>query len=517
MLDFRSYSREGGNPEQQSTTSETLGSRFRGSTGRGLLGSLSALALAACAAGPDYVAPIPPQTASGPFLSTDSPAISTAAVDPDWWRLYDDPVLNALVEDALAANTDIRVALANIAKARAGLRAARSDELPQTDIGASATYGRQSEGQRVPGADREDWTVDTGLDVAYEVDLFGRVSRNVEAARGDVGAAQADADAVRVAVVADTTRAYADAASAAERLAVARHIVELLDRSLTLTGRRHDAGLATGLDTARIAALRNQRAADVPAIAAERDAALFRLATLTGRAPADLPPIAAERKTTMTIDRPIPVGDGQALLARRPDVHAAERRLAAATARIGVATADLYPHISLGGSIGSTSTSFGDIFGAGPLRWLLGPLISWNFPNQSAARAKVAGARADTQAALARFDGTVLTALRETETALSAYAHDLDRRTALNAAYEEAERAVTITRAQQREGAVNSLDLLDAERTFADARADLAAIDARIADDQINLFEALGGGWGDAGAVSRAGAAQDDGADLAER
>jgi NodT family efflux transporter outer membrane factor (OMF) lipoprotein len=467
-------------------------------TARPLLASLSALALAACAVGPDYVAPVPPATASGPFLSTDSPAVSTAPVDAEWWHLYNDPVLDGLVADALKANTDIRVAIANIAKARAGLKGARSDELPQTTIGASPTYGRLPASQRAPGADRDDWTIDTGLDVAYEVDLFGRVSRNVEAAQGDVAAAQADADAVRVAVVAGTTRAYADAASAAARLAVAEHIVALLDRSLALTEKRHSAGLSTGLDTARIAALRNQRAADVPAIEAERQAALFRLATLTGRAPTDLPPIAGKRTTTLEIADPIPVGDGAALLARRPDVRAAERRLAAATARIGVATADLYPHISLGGSIGSTGNSLGDIFGAGPLRWLLGPLISWSFPNQSAARAKIAGARADTQAALARFDGTVLTALRETETALSTYAHDLERRKALKAAFDEAEKAATITRAQQREGAVNSLDLLDAERTFADAQAALAQADARIADDQIDLFKALGGGWSNA-------------------
>ncbi|HVJ00199.1 MAG TPA: TolC family protein [Sphingomonas sp.] len=462
---------------------------------RPLMASLSALALAACAVGPDYVAPVPPAASSGPFIAADSPAFAVAPVDQDWWRLYDDPVLDGLVADALKANTDLRVAIANIAKARAGLKAARADELPQTNIGASGTYGRLPEGQRQPGADREDWAIDAGLDVAYEVDLFGRVSRNVEAAEGDVEAARADADAVRVLVVADTTRAYADAASAAARLAVAQHTVDLLDKSLTLTDRRHSAGLATGLDTARIGALREQRAAEVPTIEAERDAALFRLATLTGRAPADLPPIAGKRDTVLEITRPIPVGDGQALLARRPDVRAAERRLAAATARIGVATADLYPHISLGGSVGSTGNSLGDIFGGGPLRWLLGPLISWSFPNQSAARARIAGAEADSQAALARFDGTVLTALRETETALSAYAHHLQRRTSLKAAYEQAERAATITRAQQREGAVNSLDLLDAERTLADARAALADADALIADDQVDLFEALGGGW----------------------
>jgi NodT family efflux transporter outer membrane factor (OMF) lipoprotein len=463
---------------------------------RASLASLSALALAACAVGPDYVAPAPPAASSGPFVAATSPAVSTAPVDANWWRLYNDPVLDGLVTDALAHNTDIRVAVANIAKARAGLKGARSDELPQTTLSADPSYGRLPADQRLPGSKREDWTIDGGFDVSYEVDLFGRVRRDVEAAKGDLAAAQYDADAVRVAVVADTTRAYADAASAAARLAVARHTVELLDQSLTLTQRRHSAGLADGLDTARIAALRDQRAADVPTIEAERDAALFRLATLTGRAPADLPPIAGQRTTTLELGQPIPVGDGRALIARRPDVRAAERRLAADTARIGVATADLYPHISLGASIGSTGTSISDIFGAGPLRWLLGPLISWSFPNTSAARAKIASARADAQASLATFDGTVLTALRETETTLSAYGHDLDRRTALKAAYDQAEHAAVIVRAQQREGAVNSIDLLDAERTFADAQAALADIDAQIADDQINLFQALGGGWG---------------------
>jgi len=494
------HSRDGGNPGPQKMVPGTQGFRLSASTGRALFASLSALALAACAAGPDYVAPAPPAAASGPFVAADTPAVSVAPVDPDWWRLYDDPVLDGLVEDALRANTDVRVAIANIAKARAGLKAARANELPSTDLNANPTYGRLPADQRLPGAKREDWSMDAGLDVSYEVDLFGRVRRDVEAAKGDVAAAQADADAVRVVVVADTTRAYADAASAAARLTVAKHTVALLDQSLALTERRHSAGLADGLDTARIAALRNQRAAEVPTIEAERDAALFRLATLTGRAPAALPPIAGERTTALEIDQPIPVGDGQALIARRPDVRAAERRLAAATARIGVATADLYPHISLGASIGSTGTSISDMFGAGPLRWLLGPLISWSFPNQSAARAKIAGAKADTQAALATFDGTVLTALRETETALSAYSHDLDRRTALKAARDQAERAATITRAQQHEGAVNSLDLLDAERTLADAEASLADADAGIADDQIALFEALGGAWGGQGA-----------------
>lgn len=460
---------------------------------RNLMIAASALALAACATGPDYAAPETPSSA-GAFVAA-TPAVDTLApVKADWWRLYDDPVLDRLVADAIAANTDVRVAVARLEKARATLREVRTDLLPDVGAGASATYGRLPESQRGSGA-REDWSIDAGLDVAYEVDLFGRVSRGIEAARGDLGAAEADLEAVRVSVVAETTRAYATAAAAGEQIAVAERIVELLDRSLRVTDRRRAVGLTTSLDVARIATLRNQRQAEIPALTAERNAALFRLATLTGRAPADLPPIAAERVSTLRLDTPIPVGDGAQLLARRPDIRAAERRLAAATARIGVATADLYPRISLGASIGSTGPDIGDVFGGGPLRWLLGQLISWSFTDHERARARVAGAEADTRAALAGFDGTVLRSLEETETALSAYASALDRRTALKAARDAAEQAARIVRAQQREGQVDSLALIDAERTFAEAEAQLAAIDAGIADAQINLFKALGGGW----------------------
>lgn len=457
--------------------------------------SLSALALAGCAVGPDYVATPPSPASSGPFLAAGAPPVAPDPLPADWWRLYDDPVLDGLVADALAANTDVRQAVARIERARAGLRGARAGRLPQATIGASGGYGRQPEGQVPQGADREGWSYDAGLEVGYELDLFGRVSRSVEAARGDLAASEADADAVRVIVVAETTRAYADAASGAEQLRVAREIVELLDQSLALTSRRHDAGLESGLAVAQIAALREQRAAEIPALEAQRQAALFRLATLTGRAPAELPPIAGERSVGLEIREPIPVGDGAALLARRPDIRAAERRLAADTARIGVATADLYPRITLGGSIGSTGTDIADIFTGGPLRWLLGPLLSWSFPNQEPARARIAAAEAEAKEALAAFDGTVLLALEETETALSNYARSLERRAALQAAAEQAERAARITRAQQREGAINSLDRLDAERTLAEATAQLAAQDAAVSRAQIDLFRALGGGW----------------------
>jgi NodT family efflux transporter outer membrane factor (OMF) lipoprotein len=461
---------------------------------RTLLVAGSALALAACATGPDYVAKPLTTSAAGPFVSAHgSTVISDANPSDHWWRLYKDPVLDGLVSDALAANTDIRVAVAHLAKARALLREEHRAGDPQLSVDGSGQYGRLP-GTPIPGEKRTDLQIEVGLTVAYEVDLFGRVSRSIEAAKGDVEAASADADTVRVGIAAETARAYADAASSAERIAVAQRIVELLDRSLALTDRRHQIGLATGLDTARIAALRDQRQAEVPLLQAERQAALFRLAMLTGRTPRNLPAQVAERTTSLRLEQPIPVGDGMTLLARRPDVRAAERRLAAATARIGVATADLYPRITLGGSVGSSGPGVGNIFGANPLTWLIGPLINWTV-NRGAARARVAGAQADTQAALATFDGTVLEALQETETALSNYQQALVRRDSLRAARDQAEAAAQITRARQREGDISSLELFDAERTAADAEASLAAEDAQIASSQVDLFKALGGGW----------------------
>jgi NodT family efflux transporter outer membrane factor (OMF) lipoprotein len=450
---------------------------------------VSALALAACATGPDYARPAVPAAAAGQFVAANSPALQLAPVPANWWRLYDDPVLDQLIEDALAHNTDVRSAVARLARARASLREVKVDRLPQGGVTASATRGREN------GDSNATTSFDAGLEVAYEVDLFGRVQRNVEAGRADVGAAEADADAVRIAIVSDTARAYADAANSAERLAVARHIVELLDRSLFITQKQVEIGQTIRLDTARIGALRNQRQAEIPAIAAERDSALFRLATLTGRAPADLPLSAGARNSSLRLDQPIPVGDGAQLLARRPDVRAAERRLAGATARIGVATAELYPQVTLGGSIGSSAGNIGNLL-SNPIGFLLGPLISWSFSDHARARARVAGAEASTQEALAEFDGTVLRSLQETETALSAYANALRRREALKAARDEAAVAANIVRAQQREGQVDSLALLDAERTSAEAEAQVADMNGEVAAAQIDLFRALGGGWG---------------------
>jgi multidrug efflux system outer membrane protein len=459
-----------------------------------LLSAASALALASCAAvGPNHSPPPVPATAQHKFVSSNFTAVGDSAVRDDWWRLYNDPVLDGLIHQALEANKDIAVATANLGEARASLRGARSERLPQTNVGAAAQYGRPSGLDRTKGQNA-DWALSTGFDVAYEVDLFGRVRRSIEAARADVGAAEAARNSVRVAVVAETARAYADILTSGRRLQVGRHTVALLDETVSLSQKRFDAGRTSRLDVVRVSALRDQERARIPEFESDLESATFRLATLTGRTPAERPVTGANGRL-LQLAEPIPVGDGRALLARRPDVREAERRLAAATARIGVATADLYPQITLGGSIGSSASSIASLFTGGAIGFLLGPLINWSFPNQEAARSRIAGAEARSQAELARFDKTVLTALEETETALSRYANEIERRAALQSARDEAERAANITRAQLREGRADSLAVLDAERTLAITEADLAEADARIADSQVDLFRALGGGW----------------------
>ncbi len=457
-----------------------------------------AAATAGCAVGPNYRSPEPAAPAQGAFQGAAAAAFAPDPPPGDWWRLYQDPALDRLVAQALSANTDLRVAAANLRAARATVAEARASLLPTTTVSAGAQRVRTpQQGPLIPPATTN--VIDVGLNVAYEVDLFGRLRRTIEAARADAGAVKAAYDLTRITVAAETARAYADACSANQELAVARRSVELEQRSYDLTVRLLNAGRDTALDTTRVGALLEQTRAAVPSLEAARQSALYRLAVLTGRPPAEYPPEAAACATPPTLTSPIPVGDGAQLLRRRPDVREAERNLAAATARIGVATADLYPSVSLGGAVGSTASSLGGLGSRPGFSWSLGPLISWTFPNILAAKARVGEARARADAALASFDGTWLVALRDTETALTQYAHDLDRVADLTRARDQSDKAQKAAALRFQAGYVGSLDVLDAERTLAEAQNALAQAQAQVASDQVTLFLALGGGWQTAG------------------
>lgn len=461
---------------------------------RGLV-ALAGLALSGCMVGPDYVSPAPKQPAQVPFSGASAPGFVPAEPPADWWRLFDEPIVDRLVQEALAANTDLRVAAANLRQARAVLRETRSARLPSTTVNAQGTYARTPGATFGQAQGFETDSYDVGFDLGYQVDLFGRIARAIQAGRADLEATQATYDLTRVTVVAETIRAYSDACAAGRQLSVARESLRLQEETFDLTRRLETGGRGTGLDTSRAAAQLEQTRAEVPSFEAARKAALFRLAVLTGKPPTEFPADVASCETTPTVASAIPVGDGASLLARRADVRAAERRLAAATARIGVATAELYPNISIGGSIGSTALSPNDLFSDSSLRFSIGPLISWSFPNIAVARARIAQAEAGADAALAEFDGTWLSALRDTETALSTYVAQGTRVATLRRARDQSAEGARIARLRYQQGAESFQIVLDAERSRAASETLLAQAQAAFSEATVTLFLALGGGW----------------------
>ncbi len=448
-----------------------------------------ALLLAGCVVGPNHVDPRPMAPAQTQFYSAQSPNFVPAEPPGNWWSLFRNPQIDVLVQQALAANTDLRIAAANLRRARAALRETRTQRLPSTDISGSASYAKQ------PGTDATEY-YDAGIDVGYQLDLFGRITRAIQASRADAEATQAAYDLARITVAAETTRAYADVCSYGDQLQVAQQTLNVQEQTFALTRRLFEGGRSTALETSRAGALLEQTRAAIPTLEAQRQTALFRLSVLTGKPPAEFPRFVEACVTPPTLAQAIPVGSGATLIARRPDIRAAERRLAAATARIGVATADLYPSVSLGGSLGSSAVgSVGDLFSNKGFRFSLGGLISWTFPNVAAARARIAQARASNDAALADFDGTWLRALEETEGGLTRYAKELERLQALKRARANSNEAARIARLRYRAGRESFQVVLDAERDVAQTDAAVAQSEAQLSDNLIALFLALGGGW----------------------
>lgn len=459
-----------------------------------LAAATSMLALSACTVGPRYVSPVPAAPSQAPFLEAGkSPAFSGEQPPGPWWSLFGDPLLDQLVGEALTANTDLRVAAANLAQARAVLRESRAGRLPTTTVGAGGTYARQA--NPLGAGSIEGDSYDVGLDIGYQVDLFGRVESAIRASRADADAVQAAFDLTRITVAAETTRAYTDVCSFNRQIAVAEDTLRIQQQTFDLTRRLFEGGRATRLETGQAGALLEQTRATIPTLTAQRAAALYRLAVLTGKPPAEAPAAVLACQAPPELNRPIPVGDGASLLARRPDIRRAERQLAAAAARVNVATADLYPSISLGGSVGSTASSISGLGKSDGFRFSLGPLISWSFPNMEVARSRLKQAEAGADGALASFDGTWLTALQESESALANYAGELDRLAALRRAAAEAGDAARIARLRYQAGRENFQVVLDAERTLASINASIAQSEQTRATNLVSLFLALGGGW----------------------
>ena len=455
--------------------------------------------LSGCSVGPDYKPPTKPEGAEAPLVSLNDKAETPVEPPDDWWKLYQDARLDALLREAFAANADLAAAQANLSAASALVAAAKAGRYPDTRIAAGGVRGRDAvtdEILELGGHEPQTvWLIDDVLEVSYEVDLFGRVRRSVEASRANAEAQAAARDSLKVVVAAETTRAYAQVCALGEQLAVARHSLEVVTHEAAITTHRHEAGANSDFDVVRAEGLVAQTRAAIPPLEGLRRAALFQLTALLGRTPANAPENMDACVQPPTLAVLIPIGDGATLLKRRPDVRQADRLLAAATARIGVATADLYPKITLSGLYGGVATDLSDLSNHTGLTWGIGPSISWNFPNQALPRARVRQAKAVAAASLASFDSTVLTALKETEQALALYSAALDQRQALADAQSRAHQSFNMAHDQFLAGSLSNLDLLTAEQILVSADAAVAASDSTLIQDQIAVFKALGGGW----------------------
>jgi NodT family efflux transporter outer membrane factor (OMF) lipoprotein len=456
---------------------------------------LLALATTNCTVGPNYHVPAHATArapgANGAFVNGGEAAFAQAPLPDHWWRLYDDPRLDRYVGEALAANTDLRAADANLRRATAAIREAQAAQTVSTNIFGSVADTRAA-GINIlsfPG-----YNYALGGAISYPLDLAGGIRRAVEAARANAEAVQGARDQVRVTVAAAMARNYVTVCSANRSIAAAERVVGIEHQTWDEVHRLFQGGRATAFDVTRAQTAVDQSTAAIPPIIAQRQAALYALAALMGRPVASYPRELQDCPAPPDLPGPLPVGDGAALIRRRSDVRSAERSLAAATAAIGIETAQLYPEVSIGGSLGFAGP-FSTIGAGSNFGGSMGPLVSWSFPNRSVAHARIAEAGAAAEAAAARFDGAVLLALQQTETALDEYVREIEHNRALRQARDSAAKATGQATTLFRFGRTAILDLLNAEANLATAETAVAASDEGLADDQANVFLALGGGW----------------------
>lgn len=462
--------------------------------------ALALTGLAACrTVGPDYQLPADSayrdEKANGAFIDEGNPAVAAGAELPDhWWELYHDATLNGLVQQALADNHELKVAAANLHRAAALYEQALDVAGFKAQAAAAANRAQISPESFLLTQDLPSFNLADGkFGMSYQLDMFGKFKRIAEAAEADEQATAAALDLARITLVAQVAGSYSEICHANHELHVAEHSLQLQRDNAQVVERMIRAGRGTPQQRAQATALVAVSESRLPPLRAHRQAAQYQLAALLGRTPGQLPDGVADCRHAPELSQPMPVGDGAALLKRRPDIRQAERRLAGATARIGVAIGELYPSISLGASVGAAGLL--EDFGNSLTRqWSFGPLISWSMPTKGT-RARIHASEAGAEAALAQFDASVLEALRETQTALSRYAHDLDRLQAVQLAQQQAALVAAQDARLYQAGRAPYRTSLDASLNLATAESALADAQAQVSRDQIQLFLALGGGW----------------------
>ncbi|MFA6985233.1 MAG: efflux transporter outer membrane subunit [Arenimonas sp.] len=457
---------------------------------------LSAM-LAACAVGPNHVRPVTDTADRFLRAGSQEPSTPPRVQDQEFWHSFGDRQLSELIEQSLLANHDLRIALSRYDAANASSRGAKFDRMPTLTAEASTGDSRLSADQ-APGTSRDDRNQrnhEAKFVASWELDLFGRIRRNIEARHAGADAAGADLQAMQVSIVAEVANQYMALRGLQERLEVARKNAQSQSETLRLVDSGLAAGRGTEFDVARAQAQLQTTSSRIPALEAQIAMAAHRLAVLSGRQPGALVAELEASRTLPALPPGLDPGTPGELLRRRPDVAAAEHRLHAATARIGVATADLFPRFTLGGLLGSQSVDSGALFARDSETRLVALGVDWSFLDVGRVRARIAASNAEAAGELARYQQTVLLALEETENALVRYDKARVEDQSLQGAAKDSARAAALARTRFEAGAGTLLDVLDAERSNLQAQDAWAQSRTRSLSGVIQLYRAMAGGW----------------------
>lgn len=458
-----------------------------------------------CTVGPDYQAP---KTAVGenwgelgPAGAVDGPATrpSAAALPVRWWKTFDDPTLNDMIARSALSNLDLQRATARIREARAAREVTQAGLFPNVNVGGSYNRSRNrffpgGGGSSGGGGDAHD-QYQAGFDASWEVDVFGGVRRGVEAANADIAAAVEDRRDVLVSLLAEVARNYIELRGYQRRIEIAQENLSAQQKTLELTKNLLAAGVATDLDVARAEAQVATTASQIPSLQSSARQSIHALGVLLGTDPMALAPELSQPLPIPHAPPEVPVGIPSEILLRRPDLRRAEAQLHAATARIGVATADLFPRFLLTGSLGLQSGEFRTLGNWDSRYWSIGPSIAWPIFDAGRISANINVQDARQEQALLLYQQAVLGALRDVEDALVAYAKEESRRRTLVQAADANARAVKLANQLYDAGRTDFLSVLQAQRDLYASQDALVQSDRAVATNLVALYKALGGGW----------------------
>jgi len=446
--------------------------------------------------GPDYQKPEAPVPAE--WIGPDNSRVKRQPADQtEWWKIFNDPVLNGLVDKAYQQNLTLQSAGLRILEARAQLGVAVSGLYPQLQqVGGGYTNVERSLNGLLPviGNRNHDF-YQAGFDVAWELDLWGKFRRAIEASNRDIQATIAAYDDFLVSLVAEVARTYVSIRSLDQRLKLARENVRIQERTLQITEVRFRAGVVTELDVSQARALLRDTQSLIPSLEASISQAKNALSVLLGQPPGQLETVLSEPAAIPSAPSEVAVGLPAELMRQRPDIQRAELQLAAQSARIGVVTADLYPHFVLMGSIGVESTEFSRLFNRQSGAWLAGPSFTWEIFNYGRTRNRVRTQDARFQDLLANYRNTVLRAAQEVEDSIAAYLRAQEQVTLLAESVAAAKRSTDLSLIQYRDGAVDFIRVLDSERFLVQQQDNLTATQGNVVLNLVSLYKALGGGW----------------------